>query len=260
MRVGVIGHGTIGAALVELIQGTPETAHLNLRVLVRAGRAARVPTVHSIEALGADPALDLVIEAAGHSAVASYGPAVLEAGCDLMIASLGALADADLHSRLVCAAISGGARLILPAGALGGLDLLASLQSSGIEAVHYEGRKPSQAWRGTPAEAAVDLENLTDEAIVFEGTAREAARSFPKNANVAAALALAGIGFDRTQARLIADPAAPGNVHSYTVSAGAAHYAMTITGQAASGTARTSATTVLSLYREVRNRLGPVAM
>lgn len=260
MRIGLIGYGNMGGALARLLDADPDTSGTVLRVLVREGRSTPHDTVHDIASLLADPAPDLVIECAGHDAVTTFCAATLERGIDMVVASIGALADDRLRARLAGIATRSGARLILPAGAIGGLDLLSALRPAGITEVIYEGRKPPAAWKGSPAEAAADLDRLSTALTFFEGSARDAARAYPRNANVAAAVALAGIGFDRTRARLIADPAAPGNMHGYSVRAAAANYRIDITGIPSAHMPRTSAATVLSLFREVRNRLGPIAI
>ncbi len=90
---------------------------------------------------------------------------------------------------------------------MGGLDALAAARRAGLSSVSYVSRKPPAAWLGTPAERVADLSALTAAAAVFTGTAREAALAFPQNANVVAAIALAGLGFDETQVTLMADPA-----------------------------------------------------
>ncbi|MEM8553400.1 MAG: aspartate dehydrogenase [Pseudomonadota bacterium] len=258
MRIGIIGYGNIGETLCGLIKDHLPDAEL--RVLVRPGRETPWATVTTAEELLVEPKPDLVVECAGHGAVSEVVPKCLNDGVDCVVASVGALSDDVLYNELKSAAERGGSRLILPAGALGGLDLLAALRPGGIERVRYEGRKPPAAWKGSPAEGLVDLDRLSTATPFFQGSARDAARDFPKNANVAAALALAGIGFDRTEVTLIADPQAQGNTHSYWVTAGAAEYEMTIAGKPSPGMARTSAATVYSLLREVLNRAGPIVV
>lgn len=172
----------------------------------------RVPITSSIdELLGWKPSL--VVECAGHEALAEHGVAVLRNGIDLVVASVGALANRDLEQALRDAAARGGSHIRIPSGAIGGLDALAAARVGGLDAVRYAGRKPIPAWRGTPAEDVVDLDSLDKAAVIFEGSAREAALTYPQNANVTAATALAGVGFDATRVTLFADPHARGNEH-----------------------------------------------
>jgi aspartate dehydrogenase len=150
------------------------------------------------------------------------GEQVLASGRRLCTLSIGALADQVFADRLAAASVRGGGRLVLPTGALGGFDALMTLRQSGLAAVEYISTKPPSAWKATPAEEMIDLANLHEPTTFFRGTAREAARLFPKNANLAAAVALAGLGFEKTQVDLVANPAARTNfarVNAWTQSA-----------------------------------------
>jgi aspartate dehydrogenase len=272
MRLGMIGFGSIGGALADLLLAGEPLEHL--AVLVRPGRAAElrqrldgelaaVARVRSVvvDAEGLRAARpDLVVECAGHAAAKAHAPAVLRAGTDVVLVSIGALADPGLEASLKAAAAEGGARLILPAGAVGAIDLLSALGAAGALEVRYRGTKPPAAWAGTPAAELLDLDALTEPRIFFTGNAREAATAYPKNANVAATLALAGAGFEATHVELMADPAAPGNVHEYSVVSPLANYTIRIENKPSTGNAKTSATTIYSVLREIRNRLGPVAI
>lgn len=154
----------------------------------------------------------LVVECAGHAAVAETVPKLLEVGLPVVVASIGALADASVRTRLRTAAARG-ASLSLVSGAVGGLDALRSARLTGLDEVVYSGVKPPRAWLGSPAEDAFELGSLSRPQVIFEGSASVAATLYPKNANVTAAIALAGLGFDDTKVTLIADPAARGNTH-----------------------------------------------
>ena len=134
-------------------------------------------------------------------------------GFDLLVISVGALAEPALLERLKTAAREGNSRMLLPAGAIGGIDAIAAMRLGGLTSVRYRSRKPPAAWRGSPAEKVADLDKLTGRTVLYRGTAGEAALLYPQNANVAAAVALAGLGFDKTEVELVADPDAPGNVH-----------------------------------------------
>lgn len=259
MHLGIIGYGNIATSLIGLLDRVPVS---RVTVLVRPGSeaAARdraVPdgltmkVVTSLEQLLA-AAPDLVVESAGQQAVAAFGPAILAAGIDFVVVSVGALADEALHTALTKGT---GGRLILPIGAIGGLDLLSTLAPAGDLQVIYRGTKPPAAWKGSPAEQAVDLDALTAPTRFFEGTAREAARAYPKNANVVAALALAGAGFEETRVELVADPAAGGNSHAYNVVSPLCRYRMEITATVSPDNPRTSATTAWSVLAEIRRAL-----
>jgi aspartate dehydrogenase len=248
VRVGIIGLGAIGRDLVEILG---RDGH-DLTMLVRPGREAAGAVTSLEDMLAWCP--DVVVECAGHAALAAFGPAVLRAGVDLVVASVGALADPAVMAALVDAARAGGARVTVPSGAIGGIDALGAARLSGLRSVTYTGRKPPAAWAGSLAETVVDLASLTREAVIFEGSAREAARLYPKNANVAATLALAGMGLDATRVRLVADPAAPGNVHEVEVDSEALAFSIRLEGRPSPANPRTSRSTVYSIARAVLNR------
>lgn len=205
-----------GAIATEVVSGL-EARHAMDRlagVMVSAKNAAttreivegRFPVVDQLPALLAlKPAI--VVECAGHSAVAQYGESILGQGYDLLVASVGALADQETYDRLRLASGTGG-RLLIHSGAVAGIDGLRAVRHSGLAAVTYSSIKPPGAWKGTVAETLVDLDAQNEPVVIFEGTAREAAMRYPKNANVGAMVAFAGIGLDRTRVKLIADPAA----------------------------------------------------
>ncbi len=148
----------------------------------------------------------VVVEAASHQAVRDLGADVLASGADLVCMSVGALADASLRARLAEAATSGGSRLIVPSGAIAGLDLLRAAVEAGLDEVVIEQRKPPRALL-PEAEAA----GLTEARVVFDGAVSDVVVAYPKTTNVAAAVALAGLGFERTRAIVVADPSLDAN-------------------------------------------------
>jgi aspartate dehydrogenase len=109
--------------------------------------------------------------------------------------------------------------LYLPSGALAGLDGVKSAAAGSIDSVTLTTRKPPAGLRGAPylVREDIDLDSLTEEKVVFEGTAEEAVQGFPRNINVAAALSLAGIGAAKTRVRIVADPKISRNVHEVEV-------------------------------------------
>lgn len=265
-RLGLIGAGGMAATVLEALAARLPAPLALLTILVRPGgeaKAAALAAAHAvaeqavirsdIAAFLAD-APDVVAECAGHAAVRAHGAAVLAAGCDLVVISVGALADDDLHRRLDAAAAASGAQLVLPPGAVGGIDVLAAARLSGLEEVTYIGRKPPAAWRGTPAEALVDLGALAGPAVFFDGTAREAARDYPQNANVAAAVALAAGGFDTTRVRLVADPGITRNVHEVSVRSACADFTIRLEGRPSPANPKTSLTAGYSVARALLQR------
>ena len=263
MHLGVIGYGNITRALLGVLASegqTPERVTLLVRpAQAEAARASGAEVVTEAAALiAAGP--DLIVECAGHSAVVETVVPALLSGVECVVVSIGALADDNLHHAVTAAARRGGTRVVLPAGAIGGVDLLAALKPSGIDSVVYTSRKPPLAWKGTPAEGLLDLPALTEPATFFTGNAREAALAYPKNANVAATLALAGLGFEATRVEMVADPTVSQNIHEYRVTSGAADYAMRIEGKPSPDNPKTSLATVYSVAREVMNRRNEVAI
>ena len=210
--VGLIGCGGIAQDVLAALRASPANGVSVIGALARPGRgeAARaklceIDVVESLDDLLArSPAL--VAEVAGQSAVIEHGDAVLRSGVDCLVISVGALADPALLARLRSAAQDGNSRILLPAGAIGGIDAIAAMRVAGLTSVRYRSRKPPAAWRGSPAEKLVDLDGLTRRTVLYKGTAGEAALLYPQNANVAAAVALAGLGFDATEVELVADP------------------------------------------------------
>jgi aspartate dehydrogenase len=227
--------------------------------LVRPGRTAEMgkhfPDLAIVESLDALRALspDIVVEAAGQGAVTAYGEALLLAGIDLIVVSVGALAEPGLFERLQAAAREGCARIVLPAGAVGGIDALSAMRLGGLRDLRYRGIKPPLAWRGSPAESQVDLDRLDRRTVLFEGSARAAALAFPQNANVAATIALAGLGFDATRVELVADPAARHNLHEIEAEGVTGKLHLRIEGLASSSNPKTSALTALSVARALVN-------
>lgn len=201
LQFGLIGFGAIGTEIALVLARLGETEALKA-VLVRPGRkAGDFPAVHNAGALEQAGAR-VVLECAGHAAIGEYGADVLGAGLDLIVTSIGALSDPATVTELRKAA-RGGGRLLLAPGAVGGLDGLLAARVGGLKTARYTSIKPPLAWRGTPAEALIDFDNPAEEQILFDGTAREAAARFPKNANVAVAVGLCALGLDDTRAVLV---------------------------------------------------------
>lgn len=257
-RVGLIGYGGIAQDVVAALREAGGGVGL-VGALCRPGREAKaraalpgIPILDSLDRLLAhEPAL--VAEVAGQRAIADYGPAILRRGIDLVVISIGALAELNLMTALKAAASDGGGRILLPAGAIGGIDAIAAMRLGGLNAVRYRSRKPPAAWRGSPAEKVADLDTLKERTVLYRGTAGEAALLYPQNANVAAAVALAGLGFDATEVELVADPEAPGNVHEIEAEGTAGRFAIQLQGKPSRTNPKTSALAALSVARALIN-------
>lgn len=261
MNILIIGHGAIARWLISTLE---RDRAVNVGwVLVRDSRRAEtkglvdpsVKVVCAVDELLADNDVpDYVIEAAGHEALSTHGLACLRAGWSLGVVSVGALADEALLQSLNQTASSHDGRVDILAGAVGGIDALSAAREGGLNAVTYSGRKPPGGWRGSPAEDLIDLDNVAEATCFFEGSAREAAIRFPKNANVAATIGLAGVGMDQTTVRLIADPDADQNTHLYEAEGAFGSFAFEIAGNTLPGNPRTSMLTAMSILRQLQNR------
>lgn len=250
MRIAIIGKGAIAGYVTHQIEAAPDIT-LAPPVL----RQAHPGAVTNVADL---PPIDLLIDCAGHAGLAAHGASALALGIDVLTLSLGALADDALATSLTEAATKGGATLHLASGAIGALDALRAARVGGLQAVSYIGRKPPAGWRGSPAEDALDLDNVAEAATHFDGSARDAALRYPKNANVAAAVALAGIGFDATHVALIADPQATGNAHEITASGAFGHLKFQITGNSLPENPRSSALAAMSAVAAILQANSPL--
>jgi aspartate dehydrogenase len=206
--VGIIGFGVIGKTLFQAIAdgragqtGCPAVLVRNSRSADEAPAALTCEREHFLS-----QRFDAVVECAGHSAVQELGESILQRA-DLLITSVGALCDDALFARLRHTAKTHGHKLLLPAAGIGALDTLTAAAAGRLDSVTITVRKNIAAWYGTPAEQLFDLGRLQAATTVYEGPVRAGARLYPANVNIAAAVALAGIGLDRTQLRIIADPA-----------------------------------------------------
>ena len=254
MKIGLIGRGAIGAYVRDALR---ERGHEIGALLLRPEslrdhltEGDSVPLVSSAEELPED--IDHMIDCAGHMALQAHGPGILRRGFDLTTVSIGGLADESLYRELAEAAAAGSAKLYLVSGAIGALDALRAARVGDLRCVTYSGRKPPQGWKGSPAEEKLDLDNPGERAEVhFAGTAREAATQYPKNANVAAAVALAGVGFDATRVKLIADPGINENIHEIQASGDFGSFSFEIRGHALPDNPRSSALAAMSVISSV---------
>jgi aspartate dehydrogenase len=255
-RIAAIGYGAITEEMVRSLDMRGQLDTLAC-VLVRPGRRTereqkaqgRFRIVDALsDLLACKP--QIVIEAAGHRAVAEFGAPILERGCDLLLASVGALADGALAKRLAEAA-SGGTELWIASGAVAGLDGLLAARSAGLDSVIYTSLKGPDAWKGTPAQDLLGDKARTERVIFFSGSARQAALQYPQNANVGATIALASLGLDRTRVELGSDPDVSGPLGIIEADGAFGHFRFEILALASPTNPKTSALTGHSLVAAV---------
>lgn len=244
-----LDRGIDGLRLVAAAARDTAKAEANL-----AGLSSPVPVVGLTEL--AERA-DVVVDCAPAASFRALAEAAVERGRILVTVSGGALLS---NMDLVEKARETGARIIVPTGALLGLDAVQAAAQGKVERVTLVTRKPPGGLAGAPylEERGISLEGLTEPLKVFDGTAREGARGFPANVNVAAALGLAGIGPDDTRLEIWADPGVTRNTHRIEVEAESARFAMAIENVPTEENPRTGKITVLSVIAALKRLVAPL--
>jgi len=207
IKIGIVGYGAIGSAIAKYCE-----AELSNRVRLTGvyDLDKKKATVSSPEKLIASS--DLVIEAASQDAAAMVLEKSIKAGKDVMIMSTGGILN---RLDLLDSARENNHRVYFPSGAVCGLDGVKAAALGKISSLTLTTRKPPQGLKGAPyiQEKGIDLDSLKDETLIFEGTASSAAKAFPKNINVSAALSLAGIGARDTRVKIVCVPGSRRNTH-----------------------------------------------
>jgi aspartate dehydrogenase len=165
-----------------------------------------------------------------------------------------------LLARLVDVADLHGSRIFIPSGAIGAVDALASAAVLDLNEVTHQIVKPPIAWRGTPAEALLDLENLHERAVFFSGSAREAASRYPQNANATVVTALAGVGLDKTRVEMVADPGVRINGHRITASGAFGRLEILLENNPLATNPKSSELTALSLVRLIEHQSNAIVV
>jgi aspartate dehydrogenase len=221
VKVGIIGLGAIGRAVCRALDaGIPGLA------LVGACARDREKAERFLKTLATSPPLlglddlvassELIVEASTQAHLAEVAPKALGAGRHLVVLSCGGLLGRD---DWVALAAANRCRILVPSGAIAGLDGVKGARIGAIRAVTMETRKPPRGLDGAPwiVEQKIDLAAISHETLIFEGPATEACRAFPANVNVVAALSLAGIGPELTKIRIYAVPRLGRNQHRIRV-------------------------------------------
>ena len=282
LDVTLIGFGAIGQSICRRLLGSTQIRVTH--VVVRAARvaeaqaaldamAASVTPPANIQAVNEVPAgAKLALECAGHDALTQHVLPTLARGTECAVLPVGALAEIGLPERLADAATQGGTQVHLLSGAIGGIEALAAARLAGLDEVTYTGRKPPSSWElageaknpdkspFSPSKQALALVNTAQVAIILEASARHAASLYPKNANVAATIALAGLGLDATQVRLISDPNVTENVHEIHAKGAFGEMKIEMRGKPLADNPKTSALAVLSALRFLNNRASSLSI
>lgn len=263
ITVGICGLGAIGmhvaraldAGGVDGMRLAAVSARDIPRAEARVAALAGPPAV--VEAARLADFADVVVECAPAEAFEAVARPAVESGRTLVAVSVAALLD---RMDLVERARATGARILVPSGAILGLDAVRAMAEGDVVSVTLETRKPPRGLAGAPhlVENGIEVERLTGPKLVFSGTARAAARGFPANVNVAAALSLAGIGPDRTTVEVWADPGVDRNVQSVRIVSEFAEAEMTIRNVPSAENPRTGRIVAPSIVACLRRLTAPL--
>lgn len=244
IRYGIVGYGRIGQRLAARLPGA-------VAVLSRGSR----------DDLGAflQHKPEVVVECASRAALAEIGPVVLAAGCDLVPLSLTALADRAVEERLRAAAEAGPGRIEIAPGAIGTLDLLATAREEGLDRVVYRQLKSPAMWK-LVAGAPDGLDAIRARTVLLSGSVRALAARFPNNLNTSVGVALAGLGLDRTEAELVADPAISETAHELEVHAAPGKAVLTLGGRTVPPDGDPADYTTFSVMRLLKRRQARLAI
>ena len=259
--IGIVGCGTIGKAILRAVDdgrlgvpvaGVTSRSEAPARAFLAGLRQPPpyLPLDGLIEAAG------LIVEACGGEAVPELARSAFAAGKDLMVISVGALLE---HPELLDEARRRGCRLLLPSGAIAGVDGIKSACAGAVEHVTITTRKPPRGLAGAPylLERGIDVEAIGEETEVFHGPVREACRGFPANVNVSATVSLAGLGPDRTMIRILAVPGLQRNCHTIEVAGEFGTLKVEIS-NIPTENPKTGRLTALSIIRSIADAFDPV--
>lgn len=265
LKLAIGGLGAIGLAVAQRVDRgeLPGLTLVAVSARDEARARVRIKTLQSrpeLVPLGnlADQA-DVVLECVPARHFGEIAVPAIEKGRILMPLSVGQLLG---HMQLVERARVTGARIIVPTGALVGLDAVRAVAEGNVESVRIVTRKPPKGLAGAPllVERGISVDGLDGPLRVFEGTAREAIRGFPANVNVAVALSLAGIGPDRTMVEIWADPGVTRNTHTIEVHSDSSDLSMTIANIPSEDNPATGKVTALSAIAALRRLTAPLVV
>ncbi|MGG0474937.1 aspartate dehydrogenase [Priestia aryabhattai] len=258
MRLGLIGCGNIGEFLLQainkdgLLSGGKVVSIYTRReeIALQFAKKYETNSYQDFETfLHSD--IDFIIEAATIEAAKEYSLKILESGKDLLLSSIGVMADPAFEKSIQELCSKNNVNIFLPSGAIGGLDLIKSAKAlDELEHVSITTRKPPSA---LPVDTLLKEENL-----MFEGTAAEAIKKFPRNINVAVVLSLAGLGCEKTKVKIIADPTVLKNTHLIEASGSFGKFKLEVENDPMPHNPKTSYLAALSLLATLQNKNKPM--
>ncbi|MCS3923127.1 aspartate dehydrogenase [Methanosalsum natronophilum] len=226
LNVGIIGCGAIGSQICKSFDAD-ENRNINIHAIYDHNTdyvssiinqlKSMEPKILSLDEMVRE--VDLIVETASQRAVRSIAIPALKAKCDVLIMSVGALAEDKLRNDIYALATQNNCKVYLPSGSIAGIDGIKSAMSGDIQSITLKTKKPPAGLKDAPyiIEQGINLDKIDSETIIFEGSALNAVNAFPANVNVAATLSIAGIGFEKTKVQIIADPKLTMNVHEIEV-------------------------------------------
>jgi aspartate dehydrogenase len=271
MRVCLIGCGAIGSELAVAIDSgkvgsatlvalfdTIEDAAQRLRMRLQNDNVAIFSNFSELTSSSEFNVADIVIEAASQAAAKNFGKRVVEFKKDLLLMSVGALADELFLSQLLGVVSLNGKHIYIPSGAIAGIDAIKSVKGM-LDSVTLTTTKNPRALAGAPFfnSDPKRLNSMKKKTLVYQGTAADAVNKFPANINVAAVLSLAGIGIQETKVKIIADPHITVNQHQIEAAGAFGEMAITVRNIPSPNNPKTSFLAVLSAIECLRSICSP---
>ena len=261
-KIGIVGCGTIGSQLAiavdsdKIANGSLVALYdiAEIKLLELKSKLHSSPNAYSDFGRFLSSGSDIIVEAASQDAIRIFGRAILEARKDLMVMSVGALADNGFLTELLEISARKSCRIYVPTGAIAGIDAIRSVKHH-LESVTLTTTKNPRALAGAPffETNKIKLDDIIKSTVIYEGSAAEAVRAFPANVNVAAVLSLAGIGVDKTKVRMVADPQATTNRHEIIATGSFGELRIIAHNVPSSGNPKTSFLAILSAIECLRS-------
>jgi aspartate dehydrogenase len=267
----LIGCGFIGAEIARFME-EEMSQFIKLELLFDQDRAVaealsrslsgKPRVVDDAELIFSDPLVSLVIEAASFKAAQVYVMKALSSSKDVLTMSVGAFADEEFLRNAYAVALKNNAKIMVPSGAIGGLDWIKAASQAGLSTVSITVRKPPKALAESPyvVKNKIDLSLIKHPVQIYEGFSSEAASLFPANINVATALSLAGIGTKKTLVRVIADPSINTNIHEIQAEGAAGKITVRVENIPSPLNPKTSWVAALSAKQKLKDLVNPMSV